>query len=139
MRIQRMSDDAIASTLGQAIRERRLRKNISQDGLAELVGISSPTLGKLENGKGTIANLISTLRGLGALDLLAPMMTPPPVSPLAVSRASTSTKRIRASSPKSTDSLGQGQRVKTGPSASINSLLIPKKNIKGHDDDGQDS
>ena len=44
MRIQRMSDEAIAIQLGKAIRERRLRKNTTQEQLAEAIGVSTPTL-----------------------------------------------------------------------------------------------
>ncbi|MBD8482795.1 helix-turn-helix domain-containing protein [Pseudomonas coleopterorum] len=138
MRTQRMSDDAIATLLGRALRDRRLRKNITQNELAELTGVSTPTLQKLEKGKGTIANLISTLRGVGAIDLLVPLITPPPVSPLAVSRTGSPKKRIRAASSHTMGPKGSPQRERTGTSASVSSLLIPKKNHKGNND-GQDS
>lgn len=131
MRMQRMSDEAIAVQIGQAIRERRLRKNITQDELAESAGVSTPTLQKLEKGKGTIANLITALRALGSLDLLVPVLTPPPVSPLAVSQARSARARVRAAP----SSSGRG---KTLTAANNASLLIPRKSSNGGSD-GEDS
>ena len=95
MRIQRLSDEAIADQLGNAIRERRLRKDIKQDDLAEAVGVSTPTIQKLEKGKGTIQVLIAVLRELNCLELLMNLLAAPRVSPLAVAKTGKTT-RVRA-------------------------------------------
>ncbi|EJT85490.1 MULTISPECIES: helix-turn-helix transcriptional regulator [Pseudomonas] len=86
MRIQRLSDEAIAEQLGDALRERRLRKGITQDELANLVGVSTPTIRKLEKGRGALQLLIAVLRELNSLDLLSSLTALPRVSPLAVAK-----------------------------------------------------
>lgn len=137
MRTMRMSDDAIAVQIGQAIRERRLRKNITQDELANSVGISTPTLQKLEKGKGTLATLISTLRALGSLDLLTPLMTPPPVSPLAVAKSKKSLTRVRAIGHARATATATNTAVIVSKGSAGTTLLIPKK--KRRNQDGEDS
>ncbi|MBV4460350.1 helix-turn-helix domain-containing protein [Pseudomonas sp. COR58] len=82
MRIQRKSDEAIAAQLGESLRERRLRKDITQDQLAERVGVSTPTIQKLEKGRGTLQLLIAVLREFDALDLLSSLIEPARASPL---------------------------------------------------------
>lgn len=52
MRIQRLSDEAIADQLGKVIRERRLRKDIKQDDSAEAVGVSTPPSRRWRKAKG---------------------------------------------------------------------------------------
>ncbi|SYX89462.1 XRE family transcriptional regulator [Pseudomonas reidholzensis] len=95
MRIQRKSDDAIAAQLGEALRERRLRQNITQDQLAAQVGVSTPTLQKMEKGRGTLQLLIAVLRELGALDLLSSLVELPRISPIAAAQTG-KTGRVRA-------------------------------------------
>lgn len=97
MNLKRQSDTAISNTLGETLRERRLRRNMTQEQLADLVGVSIPTIQKLEKGKATLAVLIAALRALNSLELLTPLLTLPRVSPLAVA-SSTATARQRASS-----------------------------------------
>ena len=125
MRTERMSDEAIAQQLGDAIRERRLRKDITQEALASKVGVSTPTLQKLEKGKGTLQLLIAVLRELNCLDLLGNLLAPPRVSPLAVVKTG-KVGRVRAA--------GLKQRVGTSGAAAGESsakvgpaLLIPRK------------
>lgn len=134
MRIQRLSDEAIAAQLGDAIRERRLRKDIKQDDLADAVGVSTPTIHKLEKGKGTIQVLIAVLRELNCLDLLVNLLAQPRVSPLAVAKTG-KTLRLRAAGTmnvkskavmvKAADGTPKGQSEGQGPT-----LLIPRK-IRG--------
>ncbi|WP_426202591.1 helix-turn-helix transcriptional regulator [Pseudomonas sp. TWP3-1] len=95
MRIQRQSDDAIAAQLGEGLRERRVRKDITQDQLAKNVGVSTPTIQKLEKGKGTLQLLIAVLRELDSLDLLSSLIEPPRASPIAAAQTG-KTGRVRA-------------------------------------------
>lgn len=120
MRIQRLTDDAIAEQLGDAMRERRLRKGITQDELAEQTGVSTPTIQKLEKGKGTLQLLISVLRELNSLDLLATLLAPPRISPLEVVRTGKVTRIRAAKSPRAT-------RVAAKPSPPRGTVLIPHK------------
>ncbi|WP_248738332.1 helix-turn-helix transcriptional regulator [Pseudomonas sp. MWU12-2029] len=95
MRIQRKSDDAISAQLGEALRARRLRKDITQDQLADSVGVSTPTIQKLEKGKGTLQLLIAVLREFDSLDLLSGLIEPPRASPMAAAQTG-KTGRVRA-------------------------------------------
>jgi len=95
MRIQRKSDDAISAQLGEALRARRLRKDITQDQLAESVGVSTPTIQKLEKGKGTLQLLIAVLREFDSLDLLSGLIEPPRASPMIAAQTG-KTGRVRA-------------------------------------------
>ncbi|AZE48385.1 hypothetical protein C4K04_2713 [Pseudomonas chlororaphis] len=132
MRIQRLSDEAIAAQLGDAIRERRLRKDIKQDDLAEAVGVSTPTIQKLEKGKGTIQVLIAVLRELNCLDLLVNLLAQPRVSPLAVAKTG-KTSRLRAAGTMKSKAVmvkPGGGTPKSQSEGQGPTLLIPRK-IRG--------
>jgi transcriptional regulator with XRE-family HTH domain len=131
MRIQRLSDKAIAEQLGDALRERRLRKGITQDGLANLVGVSTPTIQKLEKGRGALQLLIAVLRELNSLDLLSSLTAPPRVSPLAVAKTG-KVVRLRASGGSRSDRAAVKSMVerKLGDQSTKRGekpLLIPRK------------
>lgn len=130
MRIQRLSDEAIAEQLGDALRERRLRKGITQDELAKLVGVSTPTIQKLEKGRGALQLLIAVLRELNSLDLLSSLTAPPRVSPLAVAKTgkvvryrATGFRSNRTEAKQSVERKLGDQSTKTGNKP----LLIPRK------------
>jgi transcriptional regulator with XRE-family HTH domain len=95
------SDSAILKELGKRIRSLRLRKNITQEALAERALIAVGTLKSLEAGKGTtLSNLIAVLRELESLDQLDQFIPPVTISPLKIAAASakiTGTGRVRAS------------------------------------------
>lgn len=70
-------------TLGEAIRSERLRGNHTQRKLAELAGISLPTLRKVERGNGTVeirhyARILGILGHVSRLGELVPIAAPPP-------------------------------------------------------------
>ena len=127
MRIQRMSDNAIAAQLGGAIRERRLRKNITQDNLAESVGVSTPTIQKIEKGKGTLLLLIAILRELNSLELLTEAISPPRVSPLEVARTGKTSRRRAAPRPDLGYRSKLGIEQPNGHASEEPMLLIPRK------------
>lgn len=58
------------TALGQRLRAARLRRNMTQPALAERVGVSVPTIGKLEDGNAS-TSLATTLRVLTVLGLAA--------------------------------------------------------------------
>ena len=64
------------AALGQRLRAARMRRSMTQEVMAERVGVSVPTLSKLENGDPTIS-LAAVLRALivlglaGDIDLIA--------------------------------------------------------------------
>lgn len=79
----RMGDDAVLELVGERLQRERLNRNLSQQVLAELAGVSRRTITNLEAGKGaTLRNLIGVLRGLNMLDHLELMLPEPELSPM---------------------------------------------------------
>ncbi len=69
--------------LGEAIRGERLRGNFTQAHVAELAGISLPTLRKVERGDGSVeirhyARVLGILGHAKRLEQLVPVSPPPP-------------------------------------------------------------
>jgi len=93
------SDSTILKELGERLRALRLRKNITQEGLAERTLLSVGTIKSLETGKGKLSTLVAVLRELGALDQLDQFLPPVTISPIKMAEASSksSSKRERAS------------------------------------------
>jgi transcriptional regulator with XRE-family HTH domain len=91
------------ATLGEQIRNLRLRRNLDQQGVAEQAGVGLSALKNLESGKGaTLKTLIKVLRALdriGWLDTLAPAVS---ISPLQMLKAKP--VRQRASRPRKMES-----------------------------------
>lgn len=94
-----MSDRAIIRQLGAFIKEQRLRKNYTQNELAEKSGIHRVTLSEFEQGlRGSLSTFIQLLRALGALETLDVFVLPVSISPLEMARLEAK-KRKRASTP----------------------------------------
>lgn len=87
------------TTLGEQVRNLRLRRNLDQQGVAEQAGVGLSALKNLESGKGaTLKTLIRVLRALDRinwLDTLAPAVS---ISPLQMLKAKP--VRQRASRPR---------------------------------------
>lgn len=84
MRIQAMTDEALAASIGARIQALRLKKNISQEQVAKEAGISRQTLANLMQGKCTLVNLITILRVLGELERISSLIEEIRPSPLQV-------------------------------------------------------
>lgn len=95
MRLQAMTDEAIASAIGARLQELRLKKNVSQEQVAKEAGISRQTLINLLHGKGTIVNLIAVLRAIGELERVTSLVQAVLPSPLQVIKMAGS-QRVRA-------------------------------------------
>ncbi|MFH1999180.1 MAG: helix-turn-helix transcriptional regulator [Planctomycetota bacterium] len=91
-----MTDQAIVAEIGNRIKGFRLRKNLTQQEVAEATALSLNTIKALESGKGKIASLIAVLRELGALDALDSFIPEVSISPLQLARRH-GKKRRRAS------------------------------------------
>ena len=78
-----MSDKQIEIVLGQRIKQLRLRKNLTQQALAERTGLSRVFISKIERGHGTsLLSLLQILRALEILeniDSLIPEEAPSPI------------------------------------------------------------
>jgi putative transcriptional regulator len=91
-----MTDAAIMDEIGRRFRELRLRKNITQEDLAERTQTSTSRIKSLEAGKGKLGTMIAVLRELDALDNLEMFLPDPGISPLQIAKMR-GKKRQRAS------------------------------------------
>lgn len=96
MDLYSLTDKGIAEELGRRIRSLRLRRNVTQQALAEAAALSLNAIKALESGKGKLSTLIAVLRELGALDQLDGFIPEPPVSPIQLARRQ-GRRRARAS------------------------------------------
>ncbi len=77
------TDTTIVRSLGQAIKQMRLRRNITQDMLAEKAGVDRATIGRMEKGSAsTLLTLVQVLRALDQLAVLDAFERENEVSPL---------------------------------------------------------
>jgi len=72
--------------LGQRFRDLRLRRNITQQQLAETTALSLNVIKALEQGKGKLTTVIAVLRELQALDELENLLPETQISPLQLAR-----------------------------------------------------
>jgi putative transcriptional regulator len=87
MNIVGMSDKAIIKEIGRRVKRRRLERNLTQQEIADIAGISRPTVSDLERGKPfEILTLIQVMRALDALDELDLFLPDPGISPLQLAR-----------------------------------------------------
>ncbi len=82
-----MSDRAILREIGGRLRRRRLDKNLSQQALADLAGLSRTTVSDLERGAPAgMLTIVQVLRALGGLEELDAFVPDPGLSPLELAR-----------------------------------------------------
>ncbi len=91
-----MTDKGIGTEIGDRIRSLRLRRNLTQQQVADKAALSLNAIKSLESGKGKLLTLIAVLRELGALDALDNFIPMPAVSPMQLARQQ-GKKRQRAS------------------------------------------
>lgn len=95
-----MSDKAILVEIGTRLKSKRLRKDFSQQELADRAGLSRNTISDMERGgSATFQNFIRTLRALDALDELDHFLPEPGISPVQMIRMK-GKARMRASGKK---------------------------------------
>lgn len=86
----------LALNLGERLKQARLNQNITQEQIAEAIGVNRRTIINAEKGQVTLINLIAILQKLdlaSQLDLLLPEQ---PISPIQLAKLQGS-KRQRAS------------------------------------------
>lgn len=83
------SNSLLLEKIGASIKGRRLQKNVSQEELSEMSGVSVASITRLETGKGntSLTNLLSILKILEMADELKTIFTPPEVSPTLLAKA----------------------------------------------------
>ena len=82
MMFESMSDQAVAETLGRRIEQMRLERNLTQQAVADEIGLSRVSYARLESGQAKLLNVIAVLRVLGQLDLLEQAIPETTFSPM---------------------------------------------------------
>lgn len=77
--------------IGESVKGRRLQKNISQEELSRMSGVSLPSITRLETGKGNISlsNLLGILKALEIANELKSFFPSPEISPTLLGKAIT--------------------------------------------------
>ena len=103
MEFRLISDQQIAQELGERFRALRLRKNLTQQELADAVALSLNAIKALEKGKAKLSTMIAVLRELGALDQLENLIPSVTISPLQLAKQQGHVRQ------RATGSRGQGE------------------------------
>jgi transcriptional regulator with XRE-family HTH domain len=78
-----ISDEMILVEFGARLREARLRRNLSQQELADEAGVGRATVARIESGESAhLESVIRLLRALGLLDVLDQLIPEPAPSPV---------------------------------------------------------
>lgn len=91
------TSDAICRTLGERVRRLRLARNLSQQELADMGGVSLSTVRRLEaHGQSGLQTLVQVAQALGALEGLQGLFTLPAQSIADAQAAAQVAQRQRA-------------------------------------------
>lgn len=82
MKYETMTNKAIAAELGNRLEHLRLERNLTQQMLANEIGITTKSYRQLVAGGGKLENMIAALRALNALEQLDNFLPAAPPSPL---------------------------------------------------------
>jgi len=83
MNFDSMTNNAIALEIGRRIEQLRLEKDITQQQLADEIGLSRVSYRKLAKGAAKLENIIGALRALGRMDLIEQFVPETTFSPMA--------------------------------------------------------
>jgi putative transcriptional regulator len=83
MNFDSMTNNAIAQEIGSRIEQLRLEQNMTQQALADEIGLSRVSYRKLAKGAAKFENIIGALRALGRMDLLEQFVPETTFSPMA--------------------------------------------------------
>lgn len=98
MTIHGMSDKAILREIGHRLKKKRLKRNLTQQKLADMAGVDRTTISYMEVGHPFgVLTLIQALRALESLESIDDFLPDPGISPLQLARMR-GRERQRASS-----------------------------------------
>ncbi len=86
MDLYSMTDKGIGMEIGRRIRALRLRRNLTQQQVADAAALSLNAIKSIESGKGRLLTLIAVLRELGALDAFENFIPESHISPMQLAR-----------------------------------------------------
>ncbi|TQV77257.1 helix-turn-helix transcriptional regulator [Aliikangiella marina] len=102
MNYQKMTDFAVAKDLGKRLEQLRLEKNLTQQYMADQIGLSRLSYRKLESGEAKLVNFIAALRVLGNVSALDAVIPESVFSPMELLKLK-GKPRKRASKPRSNE------------------------------------
>ena len=82
MNLEPMTDKSISAEIGRRIEQMRLEQNLTQQQIADEIGISRVSYRNLVSGGGKFENIIAVLRVLGRLDLVEQFIPETTFSPM---------------------------------------------------------
>lgn len=82
MNLKTMTDQSIAAEIGRRIEQMRLEQNLTQQQVADEIGLSRVSYRKLVSGAGKFENIIAVLRVLDRLDLVERFVPAATFSPM---------------------------------------------------------
>ena len=87
MSIAKLNDAAVLLEIGRRLRRERLNADLTQQQLADQVGLSRKTIQNAEDGKNcSLESIVRMLRGLNILDQLDSFLPDPGLSPMQLAR-----------------------------------------------------
>ncbi|MBL6991946.1 MAG: helix-turn-helix transcriptional regulator [Bacteriovoracaceae bacterium] len=91
------SDEQLIKIIGESLKGRRIKKNISQEELSRLSGISAASITRIETGKGNISlsNLLSVFKALEMANELKAIFKKLETSPALLARATAQKTQMR--------------------------------------------
>lgn len=88
--------DDLQASLGESLKELRLKRNIEQKSLAAQAGISLQALKNIENGQGSnLRSFLSLMLALGREEWIKAIAPLPTVNPLTLTRGAQNRQRAR--------------------------------------------
>ena len=75
MNFEKMTNSAVSAEIGRRVERYRLDNNITQDDLADTIGVTRKTYAKLESGQCKLETLIAALRALGQIGQLESLVS----------------------------------------------------------------
>ncbi|MDH3327426.1 MAG: helix-turn-helix transcriptional regulator [Gammaproteobacteria bacterium] len=82
MNFESMTDQSITAEIGRRIEQMRLEQNLTQQQVADEIGLSRVSYRKLVGGSGKFENIIAALRALGRIDLVEHFVPETTFSPM---------------------------------------------------------
>ncbi|MDR7090984.1 helix-turn-helix transcriptional regulator [Cellvibrio fibrivorans] len=82
MNFYTMTNASVAAELGNRLEKLRLEQNMTQQALADEIGITAKSYRQLVAGSGKLENMVAALRALNALEQLENFLPATPPSPL---------------------------------------------------------
>ena len=98
MDIYTFSNAELVSMLGRRFKDYRIRCRLTQKELAEITGVSVPTIRNFENGKSynvSLHVLLSLMRAVGQLEQIESVLPELPVSPKDIYEKKKTPKRVK--------------------------------------------